>query len=105
VFTCGGDREEVVVRTLVGEYVEKGANHGRKVYQKIPDKEKAGQTDFVDVLLYYWDSRDGPNFEGWWFGNRLGGTQVWSHCKDSGLLPPGAVGRSLGMVQCVKPWW
>jgi len=90
VFTCGGDREEVVVRTLVGEYVEKGANHGRKVYQKIPDKEKAGQTDFVDVLLYYWDSRDGPNFEGWWFGNRLGGTQVWSHCKDSGLLPPGA---------------
>lgn len=87
VFTSGQDKEEVVVRTLVGEYVEKGVNHGRKVYQKVHDK---AVPDYVDVLLYYWDSRDGPSFEGWWFGNKLGGTQVWSHCKDSGLLPPGS---------------
>lgn len=25
---------------------------------------------------------------GWWFGNKLGGTQVWSHCADKGLVPP-----------------
>ena len=85
VFTTGQDREETVVRTLVGEYVERGVNHGRKVYQKVNNK---GVTDFVDVLMYYWDGRDGPAFEGWWFGNKLGGTQVWSHCKDSSLLPP-----------------
>uniref|UniRef100_A0A7S0A754 Uncharacterized protein n=1 Tax=Pyrodinium bahamense TaxID=73915 RepID=A0A7S0A754_9DINO len=87
VSTSGRDGNEVVVRTLVGEYIEKGVNHGRKVYMKAHDKAVA---DYVDVLLYYWDSRDGPSFEGWWFGNTLGGTQVWSHCKDSGLLPPGA---------------
>lgn len=87
VMTKGNDTEEVVVRTLTGEYVEKGSNHGRKVYQKVSDKVG---TDFVEVYMYYWDSRDGPSFEGWWFGNKLGGTQVWSHCRDSGLKPPNA---------------
>jgi len=87
VYTTGQDKDEVVVRTLVGQFVEKGVNHGRKVYQKTANQ---ASPDHVDVLLYYWDSRDGPAFEGWWFGNKLGGTQVWSHCKDSGLLPPGA---------------
>jgi len=72
------------VKTLVGDYVERGANHGRKVYQKL---DKTGQ-QLAEVFLYYWDSRDGSNFEGWWFGNKIGGTQVWSHCKESGALPP-----------------
>eukprot|EP00811_Abedinium_folium_P001962 NODE_117_length_3614_cov_4.281331.p1 GENE.NODE_117_length_3614_cov_4.281331~~NODE_117_length_3614_cov_4.281331.p1 ORF type:complete len:905 (-),score=361.82 NODE_117_length_3614_cov_4.281331:706-3420(-) len=85
VFNCGPDREEVVVRTLIGEYVGHGLNHGRKVYQKVRERP-----EHVDVLLYYWDSRDGPAFEGWWFGNKLGGTQVWSHCENSGTLPPGS---------------
>jgi len=87
VSTRGNDSEEVVIRTLVGRYVEKGTNHGRKVYQKVA--EKTGP-DFVEVFLYYWDSRDGPAFEGWWFGNKLGGTQVWSQCKDASLTPPAA---------------
>jgi len=72
------------VRTLTGEYVARGVNHGRKVYQKVSD----GSPNEVSVLLYFWDTRDGPSFEGWWFGNKLGGTQVWSHNKDSSLLPP-----------------
>lgn len=42
----------------------------------------------VDVFVYYWDGRDGPAFEGWWFGNQLGGTQVWSHCAGNGMTPP-----------------
>eukprot|EP00434_Breviolum_minutum_P013132 symbB.v1.2.011574.t1/scaffold781.1/size163279/8 len=49
---------------------------------------KPGGGELVEVYLYYWDNRDGPNFEGWWFGNKLGGTQVWSHCADKGLVPP-----------------
>ncbi|CAJ1416108.1 unnamed protein product [Effrenium voratum] len=85
VISQGNDHGEVVIRTLLGDYVEKGANHGRKFYQKVP---KPGVSDFVEVFLYYWDNRDGPNFEGWWFGNKLGGTQVWSHCADRGLAPP-----------------
>jgi len=86
VISKGNDQGEVVIRTLVGDYVEKGANHGRKFFQKLPNK--GGTGDFVEVYLYYWDSRDGPSFEGWWFGNKLGGTQVWSHNSDKSLIPP-----------------
>lgn len=86
VFTTDtAGEQEMVVKTLTGEYVEKGVNHGRKVFQKLLTDKKP---DSVDVLLYYWDSRDGAAFEGWWFGNKLGGTQVWSHCKSSELQPP-----------------
>mmetsp|Transcript_122013 Transcript_122013/g.304481 ORF Transcript_122013/g.304481 Transcript_122013/m.304481 type:complete len:1901 (-) Transcript_122013:56-5758(-) len=84
VSTKANDMNEVVVRTLVGEYVETGSNHGRKVYRKMLDRS----AEAVDVFLYYWDGRDGPTFEGWWFGNKLGGTQVWSHCTGGALTPP-----------------
>ena len=84
VSTSGKDSEEVVVRTLVGEYTESGSNHGRKVFKKVAD----GRAEAVDVYMYYWDSRDGPSFEGWWFGNKLGGTQVWSHNASGSLTPP-----------------
>eukprot|EP00435_Cladocopium_sp_Y103_P075739 s332_g63.t4 len=47
-----------------------------------------GRAEAVDVYMYYWDSRDGPSFEGWWFGNKLGGTQVWSHNASASLTPP-----------------
>eukprot|EP00434_Breviolum_minutum_P042595 symbB.v1.2.037923.t1/scaffold5738.1/size24079/3 len=47
-----------------------------------------GRAEAVDVYMYYWDSRDGPSFEGWWFGNKLGGTQVWSHNASGSLTPP-----------------
>jgi len=84
-FTKGNDTDEVVIRTLVGEYVEQGSNHGRKVFKKTPDGVST-----VDVYMYYWDGRDGPAFQGWWFGNQLGGTQVWSHNANESLSPPTA---------------
>ncbi|OLP84774.1 hypothetical protein AK812_SmicGene34314 [Symbiodinium microadriaticum] len=34
VSTQGKDSDEVVVRTLVGDYMETGTNHGRKVFKK-----------------------------------------------------------------------
>eukprot|EP00927_Polykrikos_kofoidii_P057621 TRINITY_DN5177_c0_g1_i4.p1 TRINITY_DN5177_c0_g1~~TRINITY_DN5177_c0_g1_i4.p1 ORF type:complete len:1994 (-),score=547.82 TRINITY_DN5177_c0_g1_i4:85-6066(-) len=83
VVTCqDAGPEEVVINTLVGEYKENGNNHGRKVYKK---SVGAGA---VDVFLYYWDMRDGQNFTGWWFGNMLGGTQVWSHNSSAAVAPP-----------------
>lgn len=103
VFTRGNDANEVVVRTLAGEYKEEGANHGRKVYRKASE----GTPDSVEVYLYFWDERDGPAFAGWWFGNKLGGTQVWSHNDSTSLTPPpagwkipwdGAVRSTLGVV-------
>eukprot|EP00747_Dinoflagellata_sp_TGD_P121339 gnl/TRDRNA2_/TRDRNA2_173407_c3_seq2.p1 gnl/TRDRNA2_/TRDRNA2_173407_c3~~gnl/TRDRNA2_/TRDRNA2_173407_c3_seq2.p1 ORF type:complete len:961 (+),score=245.48 gnl/TRDRNA2_/TRDRNA2_173407_c3_seq2:176-2884(+) len=66
-----------------------GVNHGRKIYKNTTNRI-AGQAPNggVDVFMYYWDNRDGPSFEGWWFGNQVGGTQVWSHSKDQGMSPP-----------------
>lgn len=84
VSTQGKDSDEVVVRTLVGDYMETGTNHGRKVFKKVGD----GRPEAIDVFMYYWDNRDGPSFEGWWFGNKLGGTQVWSHNNSQSLTPP-----------------
>ncbi|CAJ1374702.1 unnamed protein product, partial [Effrenium voratum] len=40
------------------------------------------------VYVYYWDGRDGPSFEGWWFGKAVGGNEVWSHCPEKAMLPP-----------------
>jgi len=79
------EQDEIGIRTLVGEYLEEGTNHGRKYYrkhQKIPGHEN------IDVFLYFWDKRDGDNFSGWWFGNQVGGAQVWSRNKECTPTPP-----------------
>eukprot|EP00931_Biecheleriopsis_adriatica_P025093 TRINITY_DN154_c0_g1_i8.p1 TRINITY_DN154_c0_g1~~TRINITY_DN154_c0_g1_i8.p1 ORF type:complete len:2005 (-),score=792.65 TRINITY_DN154_c0_g1_i8:106-6120(-) len=87
VATKGNDGDEIVIKTLVGEFAENGTNHGRKSYKKAA---AGGGGEAVDVFMYYWDNRDGPTFEGWWFGNQVGGTQVWSHNASSSLTPPSA---------------
>jgi len=48
------------------------------------------QEPSLPVFLYFWDTRDGPDFNGWWFGDRLGGTRVWARCENGGTarLPP-----------------
>lgn len=98
VLTRGNDSNEVVIRTLAGEYKEDGSNHGRKVYKKTSE----GTPDSVDVYMYYWDERDGPAFAGWWFGNKLGGTQVWSHNDSAGMVPP-ASGWKIPWDGAVRP--
>eukprot|EP00913_Durusdinium_trenchii_P019952 g18753.t1 len=40
------------------------------------------------VFLYFWDNRDGADFSGWWFGDQVGGTQVWARNPSPGPLPP-----------------
>lgn len=82
---CTEDKDEIGIRTLVGEYREEGANHGRKFFkktQKIPGHED------INVYLYFWDDRDGEAFTGWWFGNQVGGAQVWSRNKQATQKPP-----------------
>lgn len=73
---------------LVGEYKEEGMNHGRKVYRRQPRGE-------IDACMYYWDAdlahredREGPEFTGWLFGNKVGGLQIWAQCEDSSPVPP-----------------
>jgi hypothetical protein len=87
VASTSSKKEEIGVQTLVGDYTEAGSNHGRKYYQKV--QEIPGHKD-VKVFLYYWDMRDGNDFAGWWFGDELGGSQVWARCSSHGNVPPPA---------------
>jgi len=73
--------------TLIGEYTECGTNHNKKVFKRT--KVPAGVEE-QQVFMYYWDGRDGADFSGWWFGDQVGGTQVWSRCETNSVLPPKA---------------
>eukprot|EP00435_Cladocopium_sp_Y103_P072069 s548_g39.t1 len=42
----------------------------------------------MDVFLYYWEDSDGAEWSGWWFGDQVGGTQVWSYHPSNALKPP-----------------
>jgi len=71
---------------LVGNYVETGdTNHDRKVYRRV---DTIPGFENINVLLYYWDTRDGEEYSGWWFGNSIGGSEVWSRCDSSAMWPP-----------------
>ncbi|CAE7811535.1 pif1 [Symbiodinium sp. CCMP2456] len=68
---------------IAGEYVPDSTNHGKVVYKK---KEKS---QGIDVLIYFWDERDGPELCGWWFGPKVGGDQVWAyHPSCTAGTPP-----------------
>jgi len=56
-----------------GSYTLSAENHGKPAYRK------DAQVNGLDVMLYFWDERDGPNFCGWWFGPKIGGDQVWAY--------------------------
>lgn len=76
--------DELGIQALVcGEYVAAGMNHGKRYFKKTrrsPDDE--------DVHLYYWDEREGESFSGWWFGDSVGGAQVWLHTQEGSPMPP-----------------
>ncbi|CAJ1341545.1 unnamed protein product, partial [Effrenium voratum] len=71
----------VGISILVGDYVDVGANHGRRYYERIG-------TGADKVFLYFWDKRDGVDQSGWWFGSELGGLQVWARHAAHSLTPP-----------------
>ncbi|CAE8648545.1 unnamed protein product [Polarella glacialis] len=76
---------EIGIRTLVGEYVFKGANHRRPFYQKT---QKIPGYEDIDVFLYFWEDNSNPEQSGWWFGNSVGGSQVWSASRQKTMKPP-----------------
>jgi len=69
--------------TLAGSYLPTNQNHNRAVYKRVDPPED-------QVLLYYWDERDGEEQKGWWFGPEVGGEEVWAHnnASDGTPLPP-----------------
>jgi len=80
-------RQEIGIETLLGDYAEKGTNHGQKYYQKV---QKIPGHEDINVYLYYWDMRDGTDYCGWWFGDEIGGSQVWARCNSHDRIPPRA---------------
>jgi len=66
-----------------GNYRRISTNHGKPVHKK------DGKAKGLDVLVYYWDDRDGSDLCGWWFGPTVGGDQVWAfHPSRTSALPP-----------------
>lgn len=72
----------MVKKIVRGSFRFAGENHGRPYYQK---DEKFND---LDVLLYFWDDRDGSDFSGWWFGPKVGGDQVWAYQPGEDPTPP-----------------
>merc|ERR1712190_500885 len=71
------------VGTIVrGTFTLAGENHGK------PAWKKDSQVNGLDVMVYFWDQRDGPSFSGWWFGPKIGGDQVWAYHAAQTQTPP-----------------
>ena len=71
--------DEIGIHTLVGDYEVNRRRRGPKIYKKVGGDP---------VFLYYWDTRDGENFSGWWFGPTVGGDLVWAHNPSNADTPP-----------------
>jgi len=80
--TVAGVQNATVGNIVRGSYTPYSENHSRIVYRKNE------QVNGLDVLVYYWDERDGPSFCGWWFGPKVGGDQVWAYTSQQTQLPP-----------------
>lgn len=83
--TSQSKTDDIGIQTLVGDYAEKGTNHNKKFYQKL---QKIPGHEDIKVFLYFWDNRDGADFSGWWFGDQVGGTQVWARNPSASQTPP-----------------
>ena len=73
-----GCQNQTISEIVKGTYFRHGNNHGKPVYKKkreaVPDDD-----DDLDVLIYYWDERDGDENCGWWFSPSVGGEMVWAY--------------------------
>ena len=83
--TSNGD--DLCIDTLMGEYKFHGSmNHGKKIYKRM----RIQGDDDEELFLYFWDTRDGPDFAGWWIGDGLGtgGNHTWSRNNKLSMFPP-----------------
>ena len=68
----------------------------------------------VTVLIYYWDERDGPNFNGWWIGPKAEPLQSVVCLKGLGpqICATESLSESLGpsrtdttLIGSLPGWW
>merc|ERR1712048_1491543 len=86
-FTVTGCMHATVGVIARGNYTIAAENHGKKAYKR------DAQVNGLDVMVYFWDERDGPNFCGWWFGPKIGGDQVWAYHPEKTQAPPKTWGK------------
>ncbi|CAK8992361.1 unnamed protein product [Durusdinium trenchii] len=80
-----GCKDDVVGPIIRGSYTLQEKNHDRPVFRK---DEKVGSKGTTDVLLYFWDDKESPDFSGWWFGPQIGGDEVWAFHPDTTAKSP-----------------
>ncbi len=73
-----GCQNPTISEIVKGTYFRHGSNHGKPVYKKKQEEEVADDDD-LDVLIYFWDDRDGEENCGWWFSPSVGGEMVWAY--------------------------
>lgn len=76
---------EVIVQTLIGDYVEMGAHHGKKSYRKM---QQIKGFEHISIFLYFWGECHGSSVSGWWFGDQVGGNNVWARSASNSMIPP-----------------
>ncbi|CAK0887525.1 unnamed protein product, partial [Prorocentrum cordatum] len=82
LLTVEGGSNADVGGIVGGSYTMLSQNHGMPTYSKDV------QTHDLDVLLYFWDERDGEQFCVLRFGHQLGGDHAWAHCPGRAPTPP-----------------
>eukprot|EP00928_Gymnodinium_smaydae_P001301 TRINITY_DN1048_c1_g2_i2.p1 TRINITY_DN1048_c1_g2~~TRINITY_DN1048_c1_g2_i2.p1 ORF type:complete len:249 (+),score=51.92 TRINITY_DN1048_c1_g2_i2:53-748(+) len=85
-FAVSGCTHTMVGPIIRGSYTVAGENHQRRTYKR------DAQVNGLDVMVYFWDERDGANFCGWWFGPKVGGDQVWAYHPDKSAQTPPLAG-------------
>merc|ERR1711957_152287 len=88
ILTVSSCASETISEIIKGNYSLQTTHHGKPVLKK---ESKEAKAKGLDVLIYYWDGRDGKEQNGWWFGPSVGSNQVWAfHPADpsSKELPP-----------------
>merc|ERR1712187_285469 len=65
--------------------------------------KRDSQVNGLDVMVYFWDERDGPSFCGWWFGPKIGGDQVWAYHPDKASQTPPKNGWKVPYDGAVDP--
>jgi len=80
--TVQGCQHPTIGGIVRGAFSAISENHTKPVYKK--DQQVSG----LDVMIYYWDERDGPSQAGWWFGPKVGGEQVWAYHPETSTAGP-----------------
>jgi len=84
-----GCKDEVVGPIIRGSYTLQEKNHERPVFKK---DEKVGPKAQTEVMLYFWEDQESPDFSGWWFGPQIGGDEVWAFHPDATAMNPPTTG-------------